>query len=217
MGLIPVLLRKYNKWMYESVLVCYNENVYFVRRENIGQIMEKIAERLVNKLLRENLISESMVEVYQYGIVRLLEIGAAVVTGAVICLGMGMLWEGVIFFLFFVPLRSYLGGFHMEKYWQCYIMSCLTLVAVLTITKFVLLDVRVSVGLIVAASVGIGLEAAWELKKGGNRVYAFVIWVVLILLLAVMGFCAAKGLASLLVLLCCVTVIVLVSKAVAKG
>lgn len=175
--------------------------------------MEKIAEKLARKLLRENLISESMVEVYQYGIVRMLEIGGAVLTGFVICLCMGMLKEGIIFFLFFVPLRSYLGGFHMEKYWHCYIMSCFTLIAVLAVTKYVSLDMRVSAGLVIAASIGIGLEAAWERKKGGNKIYAIVVWVVLILLLAVTGFCVAWELASTLVLLCCITVIVLISKA----
>ncbi len=175
--------------------------------------MEKIAERLAKKLLRENLINESMVGIYQYGIVRMLEIGGAVLTGFVICLSMGMLKEGIVFSLFFIPLRSYLGGFHMEKYWQCYIMSSFTLIAVLVITKYVSLDMRVSVGLIVAASAGIGLEAAWERKRGENKAYAFVVWAVLVLLLAVMGFCVARGQASMLVLLCCVTVIVLVSKA----
>lgn len=176
--------------------------------------MEKIAERLAKRLLRENLISESMVEIYQYGLVRLLEIGCAVLTSFVICLGMRMLKEGILFFLFFIPLRSYLGGFHMEKYWQCYIMSCFTLFAVLAISKVVSLDLRVSAGLIVAASIGIGVEAAWECKKGGNRVYTLIVWVVLALLLAVAGVCVVCEQSSILVLLCCVAVIVLVSKAV---
>lgn len=178
--------------------------------------MEKIAERLAKRLVRENLISESMVEIYQYGIVRLLEIGGAVLTGFLICLSMGMLKEGIIFFLFFIPLRSYLGGFHMEKYWQCYIMSCFTLFAVLVITKMVSLDVRVSVGLIIAASIGIGLEAALERKKGGNRVYTLIVWVVLALLLAATGICVVWEQSSMLVLLCCVAVIVLISKAVSR-
>lgn len=178
--------------------------------------MEKIAEKLAKRLVRENLISESMVEIYQYGIVRLLEIGGAVLTGFLICLSMGMLKEGILFFLFFIPLRSYLGGFHMEKYWQCYIMSCFTLFVVLVITKMVSLDVRVSAGLVIAASIGIGLEAAWERKKGGNRVYTLIVWVVLALLLAVAGVCVVWKQSSILVLLCCVAVIVLVSKAVSR-
>ncbi len=178
--------------------------------------MEKIAERLVKRLLRENMISESMMEIYQYGLVRLLEIGCAVLTSFVICLGMGMLKEGILFFLFFIPLRSYLGGFHMEKYWQCYIMSCFTLLAVLAITRVVSLDMRVSAGLIVAASIGIGLEAAWERKKGGNRVYTLIVWVVLTLLLVVTGVCVLWEQTSILVLLCCVAIIVLIGKAVSR-
>ena len=104
----------------------------------------------------------------------------------------------------------------MEKYWQCYIMSCFTLFAVLVITKMVSLDVRVSAGLVIAASIGIGLEAAWERKKGGNRVYTLIVWVVLALLLAVTGVCVVWEQSSILVLLCCVSIIVLVSKAVSR-
>lgn len=174
--------------------------------------MEKIAEKLAKLLLKEKLISESMLEIYQYGLVRMLEIGGAFLTSLVICFGMGMIKEGILFFAFFVPLRSYLGGFHLQKYWQCYIMSCLTLVLVLIITRTCCLDMRVSVGVTIAASIGIGLETKWEQKEMESIVYSFVVWVVLAILLVVMGFCIAWERESALVVLSCVTSIVLGSK-----
>lgn len=174
--------------------------------------MEKIAEKLAKLLVRENVISDSMLEIYQYGLVRMFEIGGAVLTGFVICLIMGMLKEGIIFFIFFVPLRSYLGGIHLKKYWQCYIVSCFTLLLVLAITRAELLDMPVSAGLIIAASIGIGLEAKLGQKEQGNKVYSLVVWSVLLVLLAVMGFSIMREQESVLVLLCCVTMIVLVSK-----
>lgn len=174
--------------------------------------MEKIAEKLAKLLVRENVISDSMLEIYQYGLVRMLEIGVAVLTGFLMCLTMGMLKEGIIFFIFFVPLRSYLGGIHLKKYWQCYIMSCLTLLAVLMITRFVSLDMRVSSGLLVLTSISIGLEAKREQKESESKKYACVVWGVLVVLLVAMGFCLIWNQESILVLLCCVTMIVLVSK-----
>ncbi len=174
--------------------------------------MEKIANRIARILVREKIIDDSMLEIYQYGLVRMMELGAAVFTSFLICLGLGMIREGILFFLFFMPLRSYLGGFHLQKYWQCYIMSCLTLLAVLIITRFVSFDMRVSFGMILCASAGIG----WEAKKGQaeaeSRKYAWVVWGVLAILLAAAVFCLIRGQESALVLLCCVTVIVLVSK-----
>jgi len=153
-----------------------------------------------------------MLDIYQYGFLRMLEIGSAALTSFAICLIMGMLKEGIIFFAFFVPLRSYLGGFHLEKYWQCYIMSCVTFLSAMTITRFVSPDIGVSSGIIVIASIGIGLEAKAEQKKQESKVYAFVVWAVLLVLLAVTGFGMIQKKQSLLVLLCCVTTIVLVSK-----
>ncbi len=171
-----------------------------------------MAEKLAKLLLRENVISNSMLEIYQYGFLRMLEIGSAVLTSFAICLIMGMLKEGIIFFAFFVPLRSYLGGFHLGKYWQCYIMSCLTFLLALAVTKSVSPDAGLSSGIIVITSIGIGLEAKAEQKKQESKVYSFVVWFVLLVLLAVTWFGMIQNKQSLLVLLCCVTTIVLISK-----
>lgn len=174
--------------------------------------MEKIANRIAQILVREHVINDSMLEIYQYGLIRMLEIGGAVLTSFLICLGLGMVKEGIIFFIFFMPLRSYLGGFHLQKYWQCYIMSCLTLLVVLLITRYVPLDMRVSAGIIVLASIGIGLAAKREQSEAESRRYAWVVWGVLVCLLSATGYCLIRRQEALLVLLCCVAVIVLVSK-----
>ncbi|MDE5937696.1 MAG: accessory gene regulator B family protein [Lachnospiraceae bacterium] len=177
-----------------------------------GETMEKMANKIAAMLVRENIISDSMLEIYQYGLVRMFEIGTAVFTSFLLCLGLGMVKEGIIFFVFFMPLRSYLGGFHLKKYWQCYIMSCLTLLVVLVITRSVSLDIRVSAGIILLASVGIGWAAKREQKEAESRKYAWVVWGVLAILVAATVFCLVREQESVLVLLCCVTVIVLVSK-----
>lgn len=177
--------------------------------------MEKIANRIAQMLVRERIIDNSMLEIYQYGLVRMLELGGAVLTSLLICLGIGMVKEGIIFLAFFIPLRSYLGGFHLQKYWQCYIMSCLTLLAVLVITRFITLDMCVSVGIILPASFGIGLAAKAEQKTAESEKYAWVVWGVLAILLTVTGICLICEWESVLVLLSCVTVIVLVSKVAA--
>ena len=177
--------------------------------------MEKLANRLAQMLVRENLINDSMLDIYEYGLLRMLELGGAVLTSLVICLSMGIIKEGIVFFAFFIPLRSYLGGVHLKKYWQCYIMSCMILIVALTITKFVSLGTYVPCGLIVAASAGIVLEAKFERREQGNRVYALVVWAVVIVLLAMTAICFVRGEQSMLVLLCCVSMIVLVSKVAA--
>lgn len=174
--------------------------------------MEKIANRIAKILLREKRIEESMLEIYQYGLVRMLELGGAVLTSLLLCLAMGMIKEGITFFVFFMPLRSFLGGFHLKKYWQCYMMSCFTLLAVLLITRFVTLDMRVSTMLILLTSVGIGWEAGRERREPEKKVFALIVWGVLVVLMVTVVFCVVRKQESVLVLLTCVTTIVWGSK-----
>lgn len=174
--------------------------------------MEKIATGIAKLLVRENLIEESAMEIYQYGLVRMLELSGAIFTSFLLCLAMGMLKEGIIFFAFFMPLRSFLGGFHLKKYWQCYMMSCCTLFAVLMITKAVTLDAHVSSMLIVLTVIGIGWEAWRERKEPEKKVFARIVWGVLAVLLAVTAFCAVRKQEAVLVLLGCVTTVVWGSK-----
>lgn len=56
------------------------------------------------------------------------------------------------------------------------------------------------------------MEAKLGQKEQENKVYSLVVWSVLVVLLAVTGFCIIRKQESVLVLLCCVTTIVLVSK-----
>lgn len=176
--------------------------------------MEKIADKLTQLLIRENVIENSMAEIYRYGLVRMLEIGAAVLTGLAICLGMGMVQEGILFFVFFAPLRSYLGGVHLKKYWQCYLASCMSLIIVLLVTKYAVLDSHIAVALIVSGAAGIAAMAGRERKAHGSSAYAVIIWSVLAVLLLIAGWCFVQGYDSALVLLCCVVLLVLGSKMV---
>ena len=98
--------------------------------------MEKLSIRIADLLLKKQYIEESMYNIYQYGMQMALEIGLSFITSIVICCIWGKIAEGIIFFAIFIPLRSYLGGFHMKSYRACYICSCVTLVAVLGLSSF---------------------------------------------------------------------------------
>lgn len=77
-----------------------------------------------------------MYDIYQYGMQMALELGFSFITSVVLCCIWGKIVEGIIFFAIFIPLRSYLGGFHMKSYRSCYICSCVTLVTVLGLSSF---------------------------------------------------------------------------------
>lgn len=50
-----------------------------------------------------------------------------------------MVVEGILFFIVFIPLRSYAGGLHLEHYWSCLALSCLTFSVILLLTKFAIM------------------------------------------------------------------------------
>lgn len=70
--------------------------------------MEKIAAKLAGLLVERQVIEDSMYDIYHYGMLRMLEIGAAFFSSLLICLSMGMIKEGLLFCLFYSA--SFLSG-----------------------------------------------------------------------------------------------------------
>lgn len=174
--------------------------------------MEKIAAKLAGLLVERRVIEDSMYDIYHYGMLLMLEIGAAFFSSLLICLSMGMIKEGLLFFAFFIPLRSYLGGVHCNKYWQCYLASCLTLCMTLTITKYVLIDPQL-IGIVTVLGVGGTVFAAFtDYKKQRNKIYLLIICIVLSLLILLAGLFYIKENLSMMLLLCCTISLVLGSK-----
>lgn len=127
-----------------KLVVSLKKGTLHIMMENpyAGEIMEN-ADGTIKS-------SKGKGDLHGYGLVRMFEIGAAVLTSLAIGMCVGMLKQTLLFFLFFIPLRSYLGGFHLRKYRDCYLMSCLTLAAVLAITRFASFDMHVSCALILS-------------------------------------------------------------------
>lgn len=62
--------------------------------------MEKVAAKLAGLLVERQVIEDSMYDIYHYGMLRMLEIGAAFFSSLLICLSMGMIKEGLLFLAF---------------------------------------------------------------------------------------------------------------------
>lgn len=98
--------------------------------------MERLSIKLTNYIFAKGVIEEKEFEIYQYGFQRFLELSLNVICSIMIAVLLDMKLECIVFFLFFVPLRSYSGGFHMESYIPCLLLSCMSLTGILCIVKF---------------------------------------------------------------------------------
>lgn len=99
---------------------------------------------LTDYVIHKGMVEEKDRNIYEYGFAMALEVGLFAVFSIFAALCLNMPIEGLIFFIIFAPLRSYAGGLHLEKFRSCFILSCLTYLAVLLAVKYVQVPVAIS-------------------------------------------------------------------------
>ena len=98
--------------------------------------MDKLAGKLTDYIVNKGMIDEADYDTYKYGFLVAVEKAMFGICCLIFALILGMVIEGILFFTIFIPLRSYAGGLHFEKYGSCFIMSCLIFLAALLTVKF---------------------------------------------------------------------------------
>lgn len=105
--------------------------------------MNKVAKALTDYVIHKGVIKEEERNMYEYGFVITLEMGLSLIISFCIACILHMIVEGILFFVIFIPLRSYAGGLHLDYYWYCLTLSCLTFSVILLITEFVELPIYI--------------------------------------------------------------------------
>lgn len=86
--------------------------------------MEKIAGKLADQLVLQEIVKKDDRDFYQYAIESLFIyiVNAAVMM--VLAFSLGKVYECGAFLFFFYPLRTYCGGIHLKKWYTCCAASC---------------------------------------------------------------------------------------------
>ncbi len=94
-------------------------------------MVEQIVTRLVAQMEDRKIIEKSSKDYYEYVLITLAEHVIGVGTMLII----GMLFKQfiptVIFLLFFLSLRKRTGGYHADKFWQCYLATIITYIGII--------------------------------------------------------------------------------------
>lgn len=98
--------------------------------------MKRLYQALTDYIIVKGVAEESDREMYEYAFQVAVELGIFAAATIVIALCLEMFWEGVFFFIIFIPLRVYAGGLHMETFISCFCMSCLAFFSVLLVSKY---------------------------------------------------------------------------------
>lgn len=126
--------------------------------------MDKMADIITKYLLDTGVISKDDSSIYRYGIQMGIELLASIIASLLIAVYLGMVPECIFFFAIFIPLRSYAGGIHLDKYWQCFLCSSGVLCVVLLLAKYVELN---SASMLIMALIAIVLIQ--KIGPSGNK------------------------------------------------
>lgn len=115
--------------------------------------MEHLATKLAHYILEKGIITEDLIEIYQYGFQCFLELSVSTICSIIIALFLGMLPECIFFFLLFIPMRSFGGGVHMKTYFTCFIGSCLILTSTLLAVKYLTIPLLIAFALYIFTAI----------------------------------------------------------------
>lgn len=100
-------------------------------------MISKIVDRIVMNQIKNNQISYEDINIYKYGYIILMEVLTNIIIALVIGLAFKKLSMIIIFLVFFIPLRSFCGGWHADKFWKCTIFSNVILVVEIIMFQYI--------------------------------------------------------------------------------
>lgn len=100
--------------------------------------MEKVAEEIVGYIdeKQNHKLNKEEKEILVFGVQGFLEISCNLIASLIIAIIFHCFVDVIFFFCVFIPIRSYAGGYHADKYCHCFIISIMLLVGMLILTKY---------------------------------------------------------------------------------
>lgn len=104
-------------------------------------MINKISRRISAGLCKSGLIPSEDFELYAYGFFVILSRLMFLVIAAIFGILFGIVWESILFYIFFSMIRSYAGGIHASKEWVCVLLTsslfiiCIGTIKVLSLTN----------------------------------------------------------------------------------
>ena len=109
----------------------------------------KKIENFTNKLIENGKCKIEDREIVVYGLSSAVELSFNIITTIIIGFIFNMVLESVIFLVSSAFLRTYAGGYHCEKTFNCYIMSSGSVAITLAIVKFTVMENMISISMII--------------------------------------------------------------------
>lgn len=156
-------------------------------------MIEHFVTSIIEYQLKIGTIKNDDVKVYRYGYTLFIEVLLNLILLLSISALLGKIKESILFLIVFIPLRSFCGGYHAKKTWQCIILSNLAILSVLTSIELLLLyhisllayiitDIVLAMTIIFLSPVENSNNTLNELERKRFQKYAFIIILIEILI-----------------------------------
>ena len=111
-------------------------------------MIEKMALKLVDQMEKEKIISKSSCKYYEYALISVAE--HAITVGTMLLLGFifRQFLPTICFMVSFFSLRRRTGGFHANKFWQCYLGTVITYIAVIQVVPVLCINQIIMYGML---------------------------------------------------------------------
>ena len=145
-----------------------------------------LTDKIVNRLICQNIIANDDREIYQYGLERIFTILLNLVSILILSLIFGEIFKSIVFTVSFFVLREYSGGFHARTPVKCYLLTLASVALFLLIVKLNYINVYICFILLLVSSVTIFLYSPIgsenkpldEIKKIIYKRKTIMIWAV---------------------------------------
>lgn len=101
-------------------------------------MIERLVDKIISKQTEYNILSEEDLIIYRYGYILVCEVFINIIIAAIIGIISGDWIIVILFLILYIPLRSFCGGWHADKFWKCTIYSNLIIVIMLVIDEYVM-------------------------------------------------------------------------------
>lgn len=96
-------------------------------------MVEEMVLKLVNQMEVKKKIEKSNRDYYQYVLVMMIERIIAIGSLLIVSVIFKQFLPTVAFLTFFLSLRKRTGGYHADKFWQCYLLTIITYIGVIRV------------------------------------------------------------------------------------
>lgn len=120
-------------------------------------MIEKMADDLIGQMTEARLIDKDMEERYIYVLICWIEKFITVGSIIVISLAFHKLFPTIFFLVFFLELRKRTGGYHLDKYYKCYLATIVSYLVIVIISARLSEHPQWLFAILVIAITGIGL------------------------------------------------------------